>query len=153
MEELAPERSLAWTPLFQVLLVLQNAPLGAIELPDLELSPLVLRHSSTRFDLALSLTEKDAALEGLLEYDTELFDALNDRPPGRLARVAARGRGDPPERRLGDLELLEHPSGASSRSGAVRRPWRRRGRAYRHSSRYGRQRHPRGWRWSLARRA
>src|SRR5437868_15184270 len=37
VQELAPERNLAHSPLFQVMLVLQNAPIGILEIRDLRL--------------------------------------------------------------------------------------------------------------------
>ncbi|HEY2738142.1 MAG TPA: condensation domain-containing protein, partial [Thermoanaerobaculia bacterium] len=55
VEELAPERSLAHSPLFQVMLALQNAPAGYLEIRDLRLQPLDGTGTGTtaKFDLSL----------------------------------------------------------------------------------------------------
>ena len=54
VEELQPERSLSHTPLFQVMLVLQNAPAEALALPGLRLSRLEVGDETAKFDLTLS---------------------------------------------------------------------------------------------------
>jgi amino acid adenylation domain-containing protein len=74
VEELAPQRSLGRTPLFQVLFVLQNTPTGQLQPAGLTLSPLETHGGTARFDLTLSLAETEAGLEGSLEYSTDLFD-------------------------------------------------------------------------------
>src|SRR6185503_16725268 len=51
VEELNPERSLDHTPLFQVVMVLQNAPSERFELPGLDLTPLQINRRSAKFDL------------------------------------------------------------------------------------------------------
>jgi amino acid adenylation domain-containing protein len=74
VEELQPERSLSHTPLFQVMFVLQNAPMAHLELPGLSLTALELESVIAKFDLTLSLEETADRLEGTLEYNTDLFE-------------------------------------------------------------------------------
>ncbi|WP_186032349.1 condensation domain-containing protein, partial [Burkholderia gladioli] len=76
VELLQPARSLAHAPLFQVMLALHNAPFEAMQLPGLELSPVGRETGSAKFDLTLNLEEVDGGLRGVVEYDTDLFDAV-----------------------------------------------------------------------------
>ncbi|MFL6194096.1 MAG: non-ribosomal peptide synthase/polyketide synthase [Thermoanaerobaculia bacterium] len=74
VEELRPGRSLAHTPLFQVMLSFQHAPAAALELPGLSLEPLLLEPEA-RFDLELTLAEApDGGLRGTLDYALDLFE-------------------------------------------------------------------------------
>ena len=75
VEELNPERSLSYNPLFQVMFVLQNAPGKASQLLGLTETPLQLETETAKFDLSLSLAEKDEELVGSWNYNTDLFDA------------------------------------------------------------------------------
>src|SRR6185369_7853018 len=75
VEELAPERSLAHAPLFQVMLVLQNAPVESLEIPVLRLRPVGGSGTAAKFDLTLSFGEHGGALSGTAGYATDLFDA------------------------------------------------------------------------------
>ena len=74
VEALQPQRSLSHSPLFQVMFVLQNAPMGEIELPGVTLSELNWESTIAKFDLTLSMTETDRGLVGSWEYNTDLFD-------------------------------------------------------------------------------
>ncbi|HEC84496.1 MAG TPA: non-ribosomal peptide synthetase, partial [Thioploca sp.] len=74
VEELQPERNLSHTPLFQVMFVLQNAPIGDFELSGLTLAPVERESVIAKFDLTLSLEETAEGLKGTLEYNTELFE-------------------------------------------------------------------------------
>src|SRR5205085_6799511 len=76
VEELQPERDLSHSPLFQVLFVLQNAPMGALELPGLKLSSIKAASETAKFDLTLSMHEAGDRIGGTLVYDTDLFEAL-----------------------------------------------------------------------------
>ncbi|MBL0696563.1 non-ribosomal peptide synthase/polyketide synthase, partial [Comamonas sp. JC664] len=75
VEELRPQRSLSHTPLFQVMFSLQNTPQEALDLPRLALRPFALDSGVSKFDLSLSLTEGNGALEGVIDYSSDLFDA------------------------------------------------------------------------------
>ncbi len=94
VEELAPERSLAHAPLFQVMLVLQNAPVESLEIQDLRLRPVSVDRTTAKFDLTLSLEEHDGGLAGTVEYATDLFDAATiDRLIVHFETAARRGPG------------------------------------------------------------
>src|SRR6185369_3551579 len=76
VEALAPDRDLSRSPLFQVILVLQNAPMEVLQLPELKLIPLDVEERTAKLDLSLVLEEKGAAgLLGKLRYNRDLFDA------------------------------------------------------------------------------
>ncbi|HEX5719284.1 MAG TPA: amino acid adenylation domain-containing protein [Thermoanaerobaculia bacterium] len=74
VEHLQPERDLTQSPLFQAMLVFQNAPHIAVELPGLRLGPMGIGTEAAKFDLTLTLTDDGTALGGSLLYSTELWD-------------------------------------------------------------------------------
>ncbi|OUL26115.1 non-ribosomal peptide synthetase [Nostoc sp. 106C] len=83
VEELKPRRDLSHTPLFQVMFVLQNAPMSAVELSGLSLQALQSESSTAKFDLTLLMEETESGIRGGLEYNTDLFDAAT------IARMVA----------------------------------------------------------------
>ncbi|WP_445327111.1 amino acid adenylation domain-containing protein [Xenorhabdus sp. PB30.3] len=88
VEALQPERSLSYSPIFQVMLALNNTPAQTLTLPDLQLTVMEPIHHSAHFDLTLSLTETDAGLTGELTYASALFDAATiERMVGYLTNV------------------------------------------------------------------
>jgi amino acid adenylation domain-containing protein len=113
VEALDPQRSLAHTPLFQVMFALQDAVAGDLVLPGLETALLPPAAAAgvvgAKFDLTLSLVdtgEAGAGLAGTLEYDPELFDGAT------VARLAGwfesllRAAAGSPEARVAELPLL-----------------------------------------------
>jgi len=109
VEELKPERSLAHTPLFQVLLGVQNAPAPPITPPGLAVSPLPMEAHTARFDLSLTVLDTEPGLDGNLTWSTDLFDATTaQRLLGHLAILLDGMAGDPAlsDRRLSDLPLV-----------------------------------------------
>ena len=106
VEELAPERDLSYSPLFQALFALQNAPGGSLRLPGLSLAPVGLEGTVTKFDLSLAFQEGPEGFVGTQEHNTDLFDRttaarLLDRFEALLAAALA-----DPGRKLTDLPLL-----------------------------------------------
>ncbi|HBL30620.1 MAG TPA: non-ribosomal peptide synthetase, partial [Acidobacteria bacterium] len=106
VQELAPERSLAHTPLFQVLLTLQNTPSQPPGLPGLTAELLSPGTESAKFDLTLALQESAGGLAGSLEYRCSLFDATTlERLAGHLLRLSSAAAADP-DLRFSQLPLL-----------------------------------------------
>ncbi len=104
--ELEPERSLSHALLFQVMLVLQNAPAGELEVRGLRLSPVEAPRETARFDLTLTLEERPGGIAGDWTYSTDLFDAATIARLGghfeRLLEAAA----ESPASRLSELPFL-----------------------------------------------
>jgi amino acid adenylation domain-containing protein len=76
VDELRPERDLSRSPLFQVSVALQNAPLPAAELDGLVLAPEELPAAVAKFDLAFVFAEDaGGGLAAVLQYAADLFDA------------------------------------------------------------------------------
>ncbi|MEU1217202.1 amino acid adenylation domain-containing protein, partial [Streptomyces sp. NPDC005790] len=106
------ERSMAYNPLFQVMLALDNNADTAMELPGLRVRPRPVGTRAARFDLTVGLSERvvgDLGAEGVqgsVEYSTDLFDAATvDAFATRLLRLLGQAviRPDVP---FGDLEIL-----------------------------------------------
>ena len=74
-EAIQLHRDLSRPPLFQVMFVLQNAPLCPLELAGLKVSALPAHSGTAKFDLTLSIEESSGGLSGFIEYNTDLFDA------------------------------------------------------------------------------
>ena len=99
VEELAPERDLSRTPLFQAFFVLQNTDEASTvwRLPGVEVEPVELATSVANFDLAMWVRESaDGGLSVRLEYATDLFDtSTTERIAGNYATLLADA---PPDR-------------------------------------------------------
>jgi amino acid adenylation domain-containing protein/FkbM family methyltransferase len=103
VEVLAPARSLARSPLFQVMLTVQNNAPATLDLPGLRAGGLPSgTGAAARFDLDLSVTETTdadgtpAGLRGTVTVAADLFDpATAGSIAGRLARVLAAVAADP----------------------------------------------------------
>ena len=111
VEALQPERNLSYSPLFQVMFALQNAPVQTRRLPGVSLSILEYETDRTQgFDLTLILIETERGLIGTFEYDSSLFAADTVRrfighltsllrtvtasPDARLAEIDFLGRAE-----------------------------------------------------------
>jgi amino acid adenylation domain-containing protein len=77
---LAPNRSLGRSPLFQVMLGMQNAPRAEFDLPGLRLSPVEVPHPTAKWDLAFNITDRygpdgtPQGIGGTVEYSSDVFD-------------------------------------------------------------------------------
>ncbi len=120
VEELAPDRTLGRSPLFQVLFNLMEVEDNVLVLPGLAVSPVPIEFETLKYDLALSVSRRDGGLSAGLRYSSDLFTAATaERMLGHwmtlLEAVAAA-----PERRLLDLPLLG-PAESRARAAQVAR--------------------------------
>lgn len=106
VKELQPERTLSHNPLFQTMFVFQDAPLQALELPGLKLTPSIVDSGFAEFDLTLFLEDTKQGLMGALEYNTDLFgaDTIN-RMIGHWQTLLA-GIVSHPDEKISQLPLL-----------------------------------------------
>ncbi|MFM9500373.1 amino acid adenylation domain-containing protein, partial [Streptomyces galilaeus] len=116
VEELAPARSAARHPLFQVMLTVQNNEQAVLDLPGLSVYGISTQElsgaHSTRFDLDVMVTEvfdadgAPAGLNGRLVVAADVFDAVTaERLVEWLLRVVE-AAVQAPELRLGALDIL-----------------------------------------------
>ncbi|MFE6978163.1 amino acid adenylation domain-containing protein [Streptomyces sp. NPDC057682] len=112
VEVVNPARSLAYHPLFQIMLVLQNNASAALSLPGLTGRLEDLSAGTAKFDLTLSLHEQTAedgtpaGITGGLTYATELIDRESaELLAERLVRLLDAAVADV-ERPIGSLEVL-----------------------------------------------
>ncbi|HSK79061.1 MAG TPA: non-ribosomal peptide synthase/polyketide synthase, partial [Thermoanaerobaculia bacterium] len=106
VEELNPERSLAQTPLFQVMFALQNMPASILDVPDLKAAPFDTEGGAAKFDLFLAMGDSEGGFAGALEYRTSLFDAATVRRTLVHFQTLLTGIVAGPDRRLSELPLL-----------------------------------------------
>ncbi len=105
VEALAPERSLARHPLFQVSLTVQNNTPAVLALPGLLAAGMPSRTGAVRFDLEVSLSEardeqgQPAGLHGTVTAAADLFDpATAQSISERFARILTVLAADPQAR-------------------------------------------------------
>ncbi|MCP4663860.1 MAG: amino acid adenylation domain-containing protein, partial [bacterium] len=106
VDELQPERDPSAQPLFQVMFMLQNAPVEAFEAPGLRLSSLPAVPTTVKFDLTVTVDEGDDGLVVAFGHNTDLFDrATIGRLAGHFQNLLAGVVADP-QVRLSELPLL-----------------------------------------------
>jgi amino acid adenylation domain-containing protein len=107
VEEIAPERSLSHTPLFQVMFALQTVHGDAVQgPPGLRVEPFPKPVRTARFDLEIDLFEEGEALAGSLRFRTDLFDAATVERFAEQYRNLLASVGASPGERCSRLRVL-----------------------------------------------
>lgn len=111
LDELNLERDLSRTPLFEVMFVLQNTPPVDVDihLPNLVISPIDISSQTSQFDLTLSMTETAAGMTGVVEYNSDLFDAATIQRMMSHFHTLLSGIVENRDRAISDLPLLTSP--------------------------------------------
>ncbi|HZI16901.1 MAG TPA: amino acid adenylation domain-containing protein, partial [Myxococcus sp.] len=106
VDELQVQRSLGRSPLFQVMLILQNAPMPALAVPGVTLNLMEVASRTTRFELTLNLSETEDGFAGTFDYSTELFEAETVQRLARQLEVVLEAAVSEPQQRLSLLPVL-----------------------------------------------
>ncbi|WP_072812843.1 non-ribosomal peptide synthetase [Rhodococcus zopfii] len=113
VDDLAPARSQAYHPLFQVMLAFQNVDAMQLELPSLTVTTVDVPTRQAKFDLQVTLAERfgderePAGIVGEVAYSTDLFDAGTIEVfVRRFVRILAEATAAP-DRAVGDHRLLD----------------------------------------------
>src|SRR5229473_2311589 len=106
VEDLNPKRDLSREPLFQVMLVLQNAPIGELRMGGLELTGVPQGNGMAKFDLLLNLQEANETVVGDCAYATDLYErATIERMLGHWERVLEEMVAKP-EGRISEIKMM-----------------------------------------------
>jgi amino acid adenylation domain-containing protein len=106
VEELRPERGISRNPLFQVMFVFQIPESPGPDVRSLRSEPMYVDGGTSKFDLTLSLAERETKLTGFMEYSTELFyRSTIERMIGHF-RTLLDGIVADPEQPISTLPLL-----------------------------------------------
>jgi amino acid adenylation domain-containing protein len=107
IQHLQPERSLNRTPLFQVMMTLQNTPAAVSNFGGLDWAPLEVDERWVDMDLVLSLMDTPQGVIGLIDYSADLFDdATIDRMLDHF-RVLLESIVAEPQQRIEQLQLMD----------------------------------------------
>ncbi|NEP72548.1 non-ribosomal peptide synthetase [Okeania sp. SIO2G5] len=121
VDVLRPERKANTTPLFQILFVLQNAPVPEFELPNLKISPFVIDTEIARFDLAIFVEETEAGITWNLRYSTDLFDRQDIAKMSSHLQTLLTNIANNQEIKIKDLEMLTESEKEAEKAAKVKR--------------------------------
>ncbi|WP_257386260.1 non-ribosomal peptide synthetase [Tahibacter caeni] len=108
VEILSPQRSPAYTPVFQIAFAWQSVPPTKPVLDGLDTVPhLLFGNRTAKFDLTLYLWEADGGLSGGIEFASALFDRATIRRYLDCWLVLLRSLTDDPQLTLRQLALLD----------------------------------------------
>jgi amino acid adenylation domain-containing protein len=97
VDELRPERNLAWSPVYQVVFALQNTPLA---------SAFEVTTVAAMVDLSLFMWDEPQGIRGTLEYNTALFDPATAEGLREHFCALAASLVRNPDEAIGRLDML-----------------------------------------------
>ncbi|MDI9897101.1 non-ribosomal peptide synthase/polyketide synthase [Rhodococcus sp. IEGM 1381] len=113
VDALAPDRSQARHPIFQVMLTFQNLNRQTLTLSDLSVEGIDLGSGVAKFDLQVTLWENidesgaAAGIDVQFDYATDLFDAASMQSLGRRFVRVLGALTDDPDTVVGDIDILD----------------------------------------------
>lgn len=106
VEEMQTSRDMSRAPIFQVMLVLQNAPADNLRLPGLVVESIPVDTATAKFDMIVEVLKGEEGLAVQVEFCTDLFARERiERMAGHLQTLLEAVARDP-QQRLGDIPIL-----------------------------------------------
>ncbi|HEY0053891.1 MAG TPA: amino acid adenylation domain-containing protein [Pedobacter sp.] len=107
VETVVKERELNRNPLFQVMFVLRNTPeIPELRLGNVKLTPESFGHNTAIFDIQFFITETVNGLEGVIEYNTDLYNGETIKKLGNHFTNVLRAVVETPTQSIGLLPML-----------------------------------------------
>jgi len=106
VQEIQPERSATHNPIVQVLFVMQNVPRAKRELAGLHLEAFEVPVTTSKFDMAVFVSERADELVGYWVYSTELFNQPTIQRMVRRFGNLLQSAASQPDARLSALSML-----------------------------------------------
>ena len=109
VEELKPQRSLAYSPLFQVMFVLHNNEALELDSKTLEVNVARSKAALAKFEITLTAMEDDNGMSLSWEYNTDLFDEITIASFNDAYKVLLQGIINQPQCLVEQLPLSHQP--------------------------------------------
>ncbi len=106
VEELRPERSVHYHPLFQVMFNFRDFPAVTHQVPGLQIEEVAVPRGNALVDLALRMDRRGSGLSGQLAYNPRLFDAGAIQRMVEQYRLLLRSVASDPEQKVSRLPFL-----------------------------------------------
>ncbi len=106
VDHLNPTRSTAHTPLFQIMLNVENESAEPMELPGVTISPVSNKQQTIKFDLVLHARVSDGGIHVSLQYNTTLFKAGTIKSMADSLQLLLQGMATHTEQNIYKLPLL-----------------------------------------------
>ena len=107
VEALQPQRDLSHSPLFQVMFMLQNTPQSKIELAGMTFSAFEIEGGIARYDLTVEMFETPEGMQGIFEYNRDLFEPSTIERLAQHFRRILEGVVADPDQRLTAIPILD----------------------------------------------
>lgn len=107
VKELAPERDMSHSPLFQVMFSYENTDGGELTLPGLRIEGVPPERKTANFELTLTFAEREGQLFGELAYKTDLYNESTIRQMADSLTVLLNAIVQTPNEQLNKLAILD----------------------------------------------
>lgn len=106
VEGLNVEREVSQSPIFQVMMVMLNAPRLEMETCGMKMRQIEFETETTKHDLTLIISETDGTLTAKMEYSTQLYDAETIGRMLQHLEEVLKGAVANPDWRINDMPLM-----------------------------------------------